>query len=514
MAKGWHRQQKDRGVKLVLSWFAPRLCWKKYHEGTVKYFKHPNSAKGYEAAVMECHAWLQQQKHTRPNAPEYAHHIQIFRQCMEWYERFGTPEDEDDMRAEISETLTRLETTFETDDPLPSVGSCLPDCVTLPEKEFVFAFCSDCGIVGPDDVSNVFNKQFGSLGWTPPDVWQERIRQLRALASHERKLPQTIKHQVQRFLDFKETQVRGGVLKARTWGTLAERLPFFVDWIKPGTHVSTINGNTLTGFYEWLLRQPWGHLRRRNVFNTSRQWIRWACQQDDVELNHLPGNIDSREFVFLVHLDKTGVAKKTRTELLWTPDEFQDTLEIIPEDFQLYLLLMLNCGFTNIDVGTLLKTEVRLNEERIIRQRTKTRRHDHPPVANYKLWPITTRLLRSHWSDHETLALTNLAGSPLCVSKLVEKNGTTHETVWSSLGRRFGTLKKAKPTIPRKQMKFLRKTGSTKLKSDKRFLTLDSLYLGNSFETIADKHYNAFDGEPYTPLDEAIEWLGSEFRIV
>ena len=31
-------------------------------------------------------------------------------------------------------------------------------------------------------------------------------------------------------------------------------------------------------------------------------------------------------------------------------------------DFQLYLLLMLNCGFTNIDVGTLLKSEVRLKE--------------------------------------------------------------------------------------------------------------------------------------------------------
>ena len=60
---------------------------------------------------------------------------------------------------------------------------------------------------------------------------------------------------------------------------------------------------------------------------------------------------------------------------------------------------------------------------------------------------------------------------------------------------------------------FLRKTGSSKIRSDRRFLGLDSLYLGHSWATIADKHYNAFDGEPYTPLDEAIEWLGSEFKI-
>jgi hypothetical protein len=510
--KLWHQQQKERGVKLVLSWFAPRQCWKKYHDGKVKYFKHPNSAAGYEAAVMQCHAWLRQQKHTRPLAAEYDHHIQIFRHCLEWYERFGTPGDEEDLRAEIAQLVTRLEIAFESEEPLPFVGACLPDCVTLPEKEFVFTFCSD-GIVGPDDVSNPFNKQFGSLGWSPTGVWQERVRQLRALASLERKLPQTVNHQAKRFLDFKEAQVRGGVLKARTWGTLAERLPFFVAWIKPGTHVSTINGNTLTGFYEWLLRQPWGHQRRKNIFNTSRQWIRWAWRQDDVELDQLPKNIDSREFVFLVHLDKSGVAKKTRTELLWTPDELHATLELVPEDFQLYLLLMLNCGFTNIDVGELLKSEVRLDEGRIVRQRTKTRRHEHPPVVNYKLWSRTSRLLRSQWSDHETLALTNLAGSPLCVSKLVEENGTTHETVWSSLGRRFQTMKKAKPKMPNKQMKFLRKTGSTKLKSDRQFFTLDTLYLGHSWRTIADKHYNAFDGEQYTPLDEATEWLGSEFGI-
>ena len=36
-------------------------------------------------------------------------------------------------------------------------------------------------------------------------------------------------------------------------------------------------------------------------------------------------------------------------------------------------------------------------------------------------------------------------------------------------------------------------------------------YLGHSRESVADKFYNAFDGEPYEPLDEAIKWLGTEF---
>ena len=145
--------------------------------------------------------------------------------------------------------------------------------------------------------------------------------------------------------------------------------------------------------------------------------------------------------------------------------------------------------------------------------------------VNYKLWPRTARLLRSHLSADPVLALTNRTGGPLCVSKLIVKDGKTRETVWCSLLRRYVNMrkpkltlpdkqKKPKPTLPDKQLKYLRKTGSSKLRNDSRFRSLDSLYLGHSWVTIADKHYNAFDGQSYPPLDEAIEWLGNEFKIV
>ena len=363
MPQPWHQRQKKQGVKLVLSWFAARSCWKKYHEGDVKYFKQPNSAAGYEAAVLDYYAWIHQRKKTRPLGAEYEHHIHAFRQCLDWYGRFGTPENEEEMYSEIVKLVANLEATYEAEDPLPDVADCLPDGVTIAEKELIFTFCSG-GIV--ENYSThpwpPLEKRFGGLGYELTGIWQERIRQLGALALHQRKQPQTVEYQVQRFLAFKEMQVRGGVLKARTWGTLAERLPIFVGWIKPGTHVATINGTTITEFYKWLLQKSWGQERRKGIFTAARQWIRWAWRQDDVELENLPKNIDSREFVFLTHLDETGVAKKTRTELLGTPDEFHRTLELVPEDFQLYLLLMLNCGFTSIDVETLLKSEVRLKE--------------------------------------------------------------------------------------------------------------------------------------------------------
>lgn len=531
MPKPWHQRQKEQGVKLVLSWFTPRKCWKKYHDGEVRYFKHPDSAEGYELAVLEYHSWLRHKKQARPLAAEYEHHIQLFRQCLDWYGRFGTPENDNEQYRVIAELVERMEKAVAAEEALPNLFELLPECGRVDQdkwtteqelgnhaaKLFIFTFCSQ-GIVGPDsDTSNdtrMFDRRFGGLGYSLPEIWQERVRQLGLLAAHRKKLPQTVEHHVERFLAFKEMQVRGGVLKARTWGTLKERLTIFTNWIKPGTHVATINGNTIIDFYMWLLQQSWGQERRKGLFAAARQWIRWAWRQDDVELEILPKNIDSQEFVFLTHIDDTGVAKKTRTELLWTPDDFHRTLEIVPEDFQLFLLLMLNCGFTNIDVGTLLKSEIRLDEGRIIRQRTKTRRHTHPPVVNYKLWPRTAKLLRSRLSDDPVLALTNRGGRPLCVSKLVVENGTTREVVWSSLLRRYGQMKKANPKLPDKQMKYLRKTGSSKLRSDRRFLSLDSLYLGHSWVTVADKHYNVFDGQTYQPLDEAIEWLGKEFRLL
>lgn len=538
MPKTWHQRQKEQGAKLILSWFAPRKCWKKYHDGEVKYFKQPNTADGYEKAVLEYHAWLHDKKHTRPLGAEYEHHIRLLRECLEWYGRFGTPEDEEDLHPEIENLVAALEGRFASEEPLPFITDCLPDGVNASEKKLLITFCSG-GIVEPDVVvpagTAMLEKRFGGLAWSLPEVWQERIRQLNLLTSSQRKMPQTVEHQVQRFLAFKEMQVRGGVLKARTWGTLADRLPIFVNWIKPGTHVATINGTTVTEFYKWLLQQSWGHEHRKNIFSVARQWIRWAWRQDDVELENLPKNLDSREFVFLTHLDATGVAKKTRTEMLWTPDEFHQALEIVPEDFQLYLLLMLNCGFTSIDIGTLLKSEVRLEEGRIVRQRTKTRRHEHPPLVSYKLWPRTARLLRSRLSSDPVLALTNRSGGPLSVSKLVVQNGQTKEVVWCGLLRRWiymkkpkkklpdkqeqskpqspGKQKKAKPPLPDKQLKYLRKTGSSKLRSDSRFRSLDSLYLGHAWATMADKHYNVFDGAAYPPLDEAIEWLGKEFRL-
>ena len=185
MPKSWHKRQREQGVKLVLSWFAPRKCWKKYHGGEVKYFKHPSTAEGYEAAVLEYHSWLHERKFIRPLGTEYQHHIHLFQQCLDWCGRFGTPEDEEEMYAEIAQLVTKLEANLESEEPLPPISDCLPDGVSNSEKELILAFCND-GIVDPNSKHPCppLDKRFGGLGYSFSGVWEERIRQLSVHRDH------------------------------------------------------------------------------------------------------------------------------------------------------------------------------------------------------------------------------------------------------------------------------------------------------------------------------------------
>src|SRR5690606_37719837 len=140
---------------------------------------------------------------------EYRHHLKLLRRCIEWYDRFGTPSDEDDLREEIAKLVGKLKAALESENDLMHPNSLLPDGVGPSEKAFIFSVCSE-GIVGLGDHRGDFDHRYGTLGWTINDIWRERHRQLDELGNSQRKQPQTVQYQVQRFLDFKERQANAG----------------------------------------------------------------------------------------------------------------------------------------------------------------------------------------------------------------------------------------------------------------------------------------------------------------
>ncbi len=522
MSKLWSERQKEKGVKLTVKWWSGRKCWRKKISGYTKYFHHPNSADGYTAAVAEYHAYLQSLQPTKPLQREYEHHIDLLGRFVEWYDRFGTPEDEEELREEIQRFHGRIQTEIRDAEAPRLIGDLLPDGVTHPEKMLIVELVSHCEIANrpaENELLSRTSKTFGDLGWEPPPKWKERLRQLDQVGQPKKRLPQTVGYQIKRFLGFKAAQAAADELAPTTWGDLAEKLSRFEEWAGSNTHVSTINGSTIKGYYQHLCRLraegKIGRVRGHNLFQAAKQWIRWAWREEDVELDNVPRNISDPELRFTTHLDdSTGRRKQTRTEQLFTKDELRTVLKVLPEKPSLYVLLCLNCGFTQGDLATLRKDELRLTEGRIVRQRSKTRRHPNPPVVNYKLWPDTLRLLTKHISRHAELVFLTRRGTPLIVSKMVKKNGVDHHVRYDTVCRMYNRLRKKHPELPDKSLKFLRKTGATRIRGDMRYMALNQLYLGHSHQTIADKHYNAFDGQPYAPLDEAIAWLGSQFGFV
>ena len=520
MARLWSQRQKEKGVKLAINWWAGRNCWRKKINGYTKYFQHPNSAEGYAAALADYHAYLNGLQPKKPLQGEYEHHLGLLDQFVDWYDRFGVPENEDELLDEIKKLRERLHTELQEADEPWLIGNLLPDGTNIAEKLLIIELVSHSGVAEQlDEAGSPLLRQFGARGWEPPPKWVERLRQLDQIKQTKKRLPQTIGFQIRSFLGFKATQAAADELAPTTWGDLAERLSRFEEWVGSNTHVSTINGTTIKGFYQHLCQlraaDKIGRVRAHNLFQAAKQWIRWAWREEDVELESLPRNINDKELRFTTHIDDlTGRRKQTRTEQLFTKEELQQMLKVLPDTFKLYVLLCLNCAFTQGDLATLRKDELHLDQGRVVRRRIKTRRHPNPPVVNYRLWPMTLNLLKHQISDHDELVLLTSRGTPLIVSKMVKRDGLDRHVRYDTVCRLYGTLRKKLTTLPDKSLKFLRKTGSTKIKSNTQYMHLDQLYLGHSHQTIADKHYNAFDGEPFPPLDEAIEWLGRELGLL
>ena len=348
---------------------------------------------------------------------------------------------------------------------------------------------------------------FGCLGYELPAKWKERLRHLEFLGDASSKKPQTVGYWIARYLDFKADQARGGELAPKTLKDRGQKLGIFESWIKAGTHVATINEATVRDFYRHLLRQKYEKVTKEDYFSAFRMWTKWAWRHEACELDNLPKNLDDRELRFTSHTDSTG-RKRTRTEQLWTPAEIKKALKL-PQPWRCWLVLMANCGFTQADLNELRHDELRLREGRIVRQRTKTRRCPDPPIVSYKLWDTTIKLLKPQISDDPVYVLRTKRGARLLKQQIDEEGKVKiHDNVsrcWQKVRKRCG--------LDDKILKFLRKTGSTRIRRNTDHKTMDALYLGESWKNIPDRHYNAFNGEPYLPLDDAIQWLGEELKL-
>jgi len=160
---------------------------------------------------------------------------------------------------------------------------------------------------------------------------------------------------------------------------------------------------------------------------------------------------------------------------------------------QLYMLLALNCGFTQRDIATLRKTHCfDLASERpyIKRRRAKTK-----VMGKWRLWPETAYMLRQHFckDKEQPLALLHGAKDRPLISRVVGSRYDVIRNEWDHVLRAVDKGHTAAPTksaaARRLSFKFLRKTGSNMVR---RIAGRDvaETYLAHTDRTMSKVYHN------------------------
>ena len=359
------------------------------------------------------------------------------------------------------------------------------------------------------DASRVKPPKLGEPGSLPIDplayrpleqreFWGERIDALRQYQkwTQAKDPANTLEANIDQFLKERATQARAGKIAAKRYDCCRRDLEIFKRYTGP-LAIEQFNGKHLTSFHTHLLDKisqgDYSKPYAKTILTDVKHFTTWLWEQEVIE--QLPRNFK-----------RLSIDLDTTTPKTVPIETVKALLKGATGRAKLYLLLMLNAGFTQKDIADLLQTEVNWETGRISRKRSKGKKHETCPVVNYKLWPETFRLLKQHRSNHPTLALVNERGNPL--RQLDLKDGDqlkTNDSIRKALVVLCDKLKIKQPAP-----KLFRKTSSTLIYNAKQFRGLDGLFLGHAPDSVATTNYNAV-GE--TILDEAIDYLGQQYGI-
>lgn len=249
---------------------------------------------------------------------------------------------------------------------------------------------------------------------------------------------------------------------------------------KPEDDVAILHEGTVERVYLQLRKSKlspgakkkrWGFFRRFTKYVWSRRLI------------ELPRNLDS--FSFQVQAQEIKLP---------SPEEVRAALNELKPRLRLYCLLGLNCGMLSADVGQLRKDQIDLKKGTLTRKRVKTAANPRVPTVTYKLWPSTLTLLKECWSEHPTLALTSMDGTPLWESRQEGDKTPQKDLIHQQLKRAGATL----------TMKQFRSIAASYLETSEIHGRYTSYFLGHAPRTIADKHYVVPSQERF---DDALLWL-------
>jgi len=497
MKMGFSDRQKQAGIRLELTWFEPRKCWKKKHSGKVKYFRHPDTKAGYEAALQEWFGIKDELQGKQKNAPLFNHFNSLFGKVQKWYDAFGVPASETKLSQQVSaflDYLVELRATGSPNIPLIefSVG---PDKGSFTEGRG--GRIENMGVQTPGKREEFWSEfihnesgfsNFGTINYDLPPKWIDRID--RAGNRSLDKEPQTIDHWLKRY-NARTEERAGKVIAKRTAKDRKNKLSPFGKFCDRLAHITMIDSDFIERYHAHLDELKLSKASKEGYFAVFRMFVRWCSHQKACDLT-LPSNLESREFAFREPLG-VGRKRQEKKSRLWTKEEFLAAIGKMPAPYPCYLMLFLNCGFRHVDLGELRKSDYHKNEGRIVIQRNKLNQQDTAPVISYKLWKKTVELLEEAMASEGEYVFRN------------QKGGSVENSIKSYWKRNSDKYAKGK------RLDYLRKTGATSIARFQPSGKIDDMYLGEALDSTAKIHYSFADGEPCQALDDAIQNLGAEF---
>ncbi len=327
------------------------------------------------------------------------------------------------------------------------------------------------------------------LDQTTTLIWQDRLDVLRSF-QRSTEPNKAIGKQIDNYLTMRLAQARSGKIAHKRYRTCEDNLNHYRRFAG-ALSVDRLDAKALTAYEQHLLgmieagRSPF---YVRTILADFKAFVKWLDQEEIIE--RLPRNFARLKIEAQVPEPPTIPTAEVRA-----------LLKKAEGKTKLYILLMLNCGYTQKDLADLRPEEVNWKTGVISRKRSKTRKQASVPLVRYRLWSETFDLLKFYGNRTGDRVLLNEAGQPLRTMAFQDE-GT---------GLKSGdAVRKAIQKITDRQPKLFRKTSSTLLYNHKDFRGLADLFLGHSPKTVGERNY-------YKPgddiLGDAIAYLAEQYAL-
>jgi integrase len=308
-------------------------------------------------------------------------------------------------------------------------------------------------------------------------LWKERFS-----TSKTEERERTVGHQLEKFLE--ENRQRQKPLTHREIAmylrsTLATRI-----WASE-TAIDTIDEQTISRHYSHLCNQHLSPGRHNKLLGFFRRFVEWLFNSGLLE--NLPRNLKLKS----QRLKQTYKAIKTF-------DNVKQAVLALPQEYQIWAWLGLNCGMTNADLGKLTWEQIDTKRWILTRRRSKTENQPNAPTVRYKLWQETIDGLKALHPLSAGIVFLTKNNTPRWQARI---DPITKKTKRKDLFASAWQQIEPKPAIP---LGKFRSIGATVLKTDKVFRQFKDVFLANVPSSVSDRFYSAESDEPFF---EALDFI-------